>query len=182
MKRTIPLLALLALAGAVLARTATPAAAAGPSAIAVDKTIWLNTIGYVTTAAEQMPDSLYAYRPTKAVRSFGELVAHVAGSQHMFCAAATGDKPSAEDDVEKTAMTKAAILSALKSSTAYCQKAYAMADADALARPVQLFGMKINGMWAVLENTAHDSEHYGNIVTYFRMVGMVPPSSQPAPK
>jgi uncharacterized damage-inducible protein DinB len=37
-------------------------------------------------------------------------------------------------------------------------------------------------MWAVLENTAHDNEHYGNIVTYMRMLGMVPPSSQPAPK
>lgn len=182
MKRTIPFLALLALAAAVLVRSATPVAAAGPSAIGVDKAIWMSTIGYVTTAAEQMPDSLYAYRPTKTVRSFGELVAHVAGSQHMFCAAATGDKSTAEDDIEKTVTTKAALVAALKASTAYCQKAYALADAEALGRPVEMFGMKVNGMFAVLENTAHDNEHYGNMVTYFRMVGMVPPSSQPAPK
>jgi len=182
MKRSIALLALLAIVGLLLARSAAPAAAAGPSAIGVDKEIWANTIGYVQAAAEQMPESLYAYRPVKSVRSFGQLVAHIAGSQHMFCAAATGDKASAEDDIEKTVTTKAALVAALKASTAYCMKAYSLADADALGRPVEMFGMKANGMWAVLENTAHDNEHYGNLVTYIRMLGMVPPSSQPAPK
>ncbi len=142
----------------------------------------MNTIGYITTAAEQMPESLYAYKPVPTVRSFGQLIGHVAGSQHMFCAAALGEKPSAEGDVEKTVTTKTALIAALKASTEYCQKAYAMHDADAMKRQFKMFGMDVNGMWAVLENTAHDNEHYGNMVTYIRMLGMVPPSSQPAPK
>jgi hypothetical protein len=73
-------------------------------------------------------------------------------------------------------------VAALKATTDYCQKAYAMSDADAMKRPVKLFGMEQTGLWAVIENTAHDSEHYGNIVTYMRMLGMVPPSSQPQPR
>jgi uncharacterized damage-inducible protein DinB len=182
MKRSLALLSVIALAvlaGAALPRSSSSAA---PGAIATDKQIWTPTIGYIQAAADQMPDSLYNYRPVATVRTFGELIAHIAGSQHMFCAAATGDKPSAEDDIEKTVKGKAALVAALKASTAYCQKAYGMSDADAANRPVEMFGMKANGMWAVLENTAHDSEHYGNIVTYMRMLGMVPPSSQPAPK
>jgi uncharacterized damage-inducible protein DinB len=179
MKRAIALLSLVALLGAALPRSES---AASSSAIASDKAIWTSTIGYVTMAAEQMPESLYAYRPVATVRTFGELVAHVAGSQHMFCAAALGEKPAAEDDIEKNTTGKAALVAALKASTTYCQKAYAMSDADAMKRSFKMFGMDVNGMWAVLENTAHDSEHYGNMVTYFRMLGMVPPSSQPAPK
>ena len=176
MIRPIAILSLAVLLAAALPHRTTTMS---PSAIATDKMIWTNTIGYITKAAEQVPESSYSYRPTPAVRTFGQLIGHIAGSQHMFCAAATGDKPSAEDDIEKTATTKAALVAALKASTDYCQKAYAMADADALKRPVEMFGMKVNGMFAILENTAHDNEHYGNIVTYMRMLGMVPPSSQP---
>ena len=178
MNRSIPVLALAALLGAALPRSAPPAA---PSAISVSKQLWSNSIGWITTAAEQMPESLYAYRPVKTVRSFGELIAHVAGSQHMLCAAATGDKPSTEDDIEKSVTGKAALVAALKASTAYCEKAYSLADAEAMNRQFDMFGLHVNGMWAVLHNTDHDSEHYGNIVTYMRILGMVPPSSQPAP-
>ena len=179
MKRSIALLSIVTFAvllGAALPRHEAPAA---PGAVAIDKQIWAPTVGYITAAAEQMPESLYAYRPVATVRTFGELIAHLAGSQHMFCAAATGEKASAEDDIEKTVKGKAALVAALKASTDYCQKAYSMSDADAMARPVEMFGMKGTALWALLENTAHDNEHYGNIVTYIRMLGMVPPSSQP---
>lgn len=179
MMRTISLLSLAVLLGAAAPRAIAPAS---PSAIANDKAIWTMTIGYITTAAEQMPDSLYNYRPVSTVRTFGELIAHIAGSQHMFCASALGEKPGAEDDIEKNTTGKAALVAALKASTAHCQKAYAMNDADAMKRQFKMFGMDVNGMWAVLENTAHDNEHYGNIVTYMRMLGMVPPSSQPQPR
>lgn len=151
------------------------------SALSAAKMIWTSTIGYVTAAAEQVPESSYSFRPVAAVRTFGQIVAHVAGSQHMFCAAAMGEKPTAEDDVEKTATTKTAIVNALKASTVYCQKAYAMSDGEALGRSFKMFGMDTNGMWALILNAAHDDEHYGNLVTYMRTLGMVPPSSQPQP-
>jgi len=176
MMRSIPLLSLAALFGAAPSHRG---ASTAPSAVATERQIWTTVIGYVTAAAEQVPDSSYSYRPVPTVRTFGQLIAHIAGSQHMFCAAALADKATAEDDIEKTTTGKAALVAALKASTEYCQKAYAMTDAEAMKRTVKLFAGEQSALWALLENTAHDDEHYGNIVTYMRMLGMVPPSSQP---
>ncbi len=175
MMRSIPLLSIAALLGAAPSHRISPSA---PSAVATDRQIWTTVIGYITAAAEQVPDSSYAYHPVPTVRTFGQLVAHLAGSQNMFCAAALGDKMTAEDDIEKTTTGKAALVAALKASTEYCQKAYAMTDAEALKRPTKLFGGEQSALWALAANAAHDDEHYGNIVTYMRMLGMVPPSSQ----
>jgi uncharacterized damage-inducible protein DinB len=136
-------------------------------------------IGYVTAAAEQVPESSYSYRPVPTVRTFGQLIAHIAGSQDMFCAMALGDPAVASDEVEKTTTGKAALMAALKASTEHCKRAYAMTDADAMKRTVKVFAGERSALWALLYSTVHDDEHYGNIVTYMRMLGMVPPSSQP---
>ncbi len=178
MMRSIPLLSLAALlGGAVPSHPVVPTA---PSALAADREVWTIVIGYVTAAAEQVPDSSYSYRPVPTVRTFGQLIAHIAGSQDMFCAQALGDKANDSDAIEKTTTGKAALVAALKASTAHCQKAYAMTDADAMKRTVKVFTGERSALWALLYSTAHDMEHYGNIVTYMRMLGMVPPSSQPA--
>ena len=169
MMRSITMLSLAALLGA-----------APPSVLAADREIWTMVIGYVTAAAEQVPDSSYAYRPVPTVRTFGQLVAHIAGSQDMFCAQALGEKANDSDAIEKTTTGKAALVAALKASIAHCQKAYAMTDADAMKRTVKVFTGERSALWALLYSTAHDYEHYGNIATYMRMLGMVPPSSQPA--
>ena len=115
------------------------------------------------------------------MRTFGQLIGHLAGSQDMICGSALGEKTGEEADVEKSTTTKAALLAALKASTDHCAKAYAMSDADA-AKMHSLFGEDRTALWALMQNTVHDGEHYGNIVTYMRMLGMVPPSSQPAPR
>lgn len=169
MMRSITLLSLAATLGT------TP-----PSALAADRETWARLIGFVTAAAEQVPESSYSYRPVATVRTFGELVAHIAGSQDMFCAQALGEKANDSDVIEKTVTGKAALVAALKASTAHCQKAYAMSDADAMKRMVTTFAGERSAFWALLYSTAHDFEHYGNMVTYMRMLGMVPPSSQPA--
>jgi uncharacterized damage-inducible protein DinB len=172
--------ALLSLAATLGAAPSHPVAPTPPSALAADREIWTLVIGYVTAAAEQVPDSSYSYRPAPTVRTFGQLVAHIAGSQDMFCAQALGEKANASDAIENTVTGKAALVAALKASTAHCQKAYAMTDADAMKRTVKVFAGERSALWALLYSTAHDNEHYGNIVTYMRMLGMVPPSSQPA--
>jgi uncharacterized damage-inducible protein DinB len=136
--------------------------------------------GYITQAAADMPESAYSFRPTPDVRTFGELIGHIAGSQKMFCALALGDKDPGEDSVEKTAKTKAALVAALKESNDYCAKAYRMTDA-ATTGMVDIFGEKHSKLYALLENVTHDNEHYGNIVTYMRMNKLVPPSSKPRP-
>ena len=136
MMRSIPLLCLAALLGAAPSH---PALASSPSVLAADREIWTLMIGYVTKAAEQVPDSSYSYRPVPTVRTFGELVAHIAGSQDMFCAQALGEKAPDSDAIEKTTTGKTALVAALKASIAHCQKAYAMTDADAMKRTVKVF-------------------------------------------
>jgi uncharacterized damage-inducible protein DinB len=177
MTRLITLLSLAVILGAAPSH---PVATTAPSVLAADREIWTMVIGYVTAAAEQVPDSSYSYRPVPTVRTFGQLVAHIAGSQDMFCAQALGEQAHASDEIERTITGKAALVAALKASTAHCQKAYAMTDADAMKRTVKTFAGERSALWALLYSTVHDNEHYGNIVTYMRMLGMVPPSSQPA--
>jgi uncharacterized damage-inducible protein DinB len=163
----------------LLSLTALPAFAPPPSVVASDREIWLYVIRFVTTAAEQVPDSSYSYRPTPTVRTFGQLIAHIAGSQDMFCAQALGEKANDSDLIEKTTTGKAALVAALKASTQHCEKAYAISDAEAMRRTVKTFTGDRSALWALMFNAVHNNEHYGNIVTYMRMLGMVPPSSQP---
>lgn len=151
-----------------------------PSAVSDAKDVWTRTTAFVQAAAEQAPDSVYAYRPTPDVRTYGQLVAHIAGAQRVFCALALGEKPPAEDAIEKTMTAKADLVAALKSSTDYCQRAYGQTDAAVQAR-ANFFGRDVSRMYVLVENAAHNSLHYGNMVTYLRMNGMVPPSSQPSP-
>jgi len=157
---------------------ASPLLAQGPSAVASSRMLWENVNNYLIQSAVDMPAEKYAYKPTPAVRSFGELIGHVAGSQNMFCAVAMGEKPPAEDAVEKAATTKEALVAALKASVANCQRAYSQSDAEAVGK-VDVFGEKQSRLYVLMMNTGHDNEHYGNIVTYLRMNGMVPPSSRP---
>jgi uncharacterized damage-inducible protein DinB len=162
-------------AAAQQAASATPGFAVGAA-----KGMWQTMTNYVTIAAEQMPESEYGFRPVASVRTFGQQIAHVAGAQNMMCAAALGEKPGAEDEIEKTVTTKAGLVAALKASTQYCERAYAQADA-ATVSPVSLFGMTMPRLNVLVLNATHNAEHYGNIVTYMRIKGMTPPSSQPAP-
>ena len=132
---------------------------------------------YFTRAAEAMSEADYAYKPVATVRTVGELVGHVAGAQNMMCAIALGETPKSEDDIEKSAKTKAALVAALKASNEYCARAYALTDANAAAM-TKLFGQDRSKMFVLSLNATHTGEHYGNMVTYMRMKGMVPPSSQ----
>lgn len=167
----------LTLAG-LLAAPAVHAQAADPNAsMAALRSNWQGVVVNITTAAEELSEADYAYRPVATVRTFGELIGHIAGSQFMMCAAALGEPQPAEDAVEKAAKTKAALVKALKESTAYCAKAYAQ-TAAAAAAPAQLFGQANTRVGALTLNAVHDGEHYGNIITYMRMKGLVPPSSR----
>ncbi len=175
MKRTAFLMAAL-IAGPAFAQA--PAAAVASPGVAGTKQVWTGMSNYFIRAAEQMPEADYSYKPVATVRSFGELVGHVAGAQNMVCAAALGEAQKSEDDIEKTVTTKAGLVAALKASNEYCARAYALTD-EAASAQTKLFGQDVSRMYALSLNAAHVGEHYGNAVTYLRMKGMVPPSSQP---
>jgi uncharacterized damage-inducible protein DinB len=139
--------------------------------------MWQGQIRNIVAAAQEMSEADYGYRPVATVRTVGELIGHVAGTQHLICAAVLGEPQPAEDAVEKSAKTKAALLQALRESTAHCDKAYAIAPSTA-GQQIEVFGAKSTRISALMLNAVHDGEHYGNLVTYMRMKGLVPPSSK----
>ena len=160
----------------VLAQGMNPAPPGG--AVAMLKGSYTSVAGYLTRTAEQVPEADYAFKPTPEVRSFGQLLGHVADAQYGFCSGVLGvANPS--PDVEKTKTTKAALVEALKGSAELCAKAYAIPDSEAHAT-MKMFGREVPKFRALLINLTHDWEHYGNLVTYMRLKGLTPPSSQPS--
>jgi uncharacterized damage-inducible protein DinB len=136
----------------------------------------------ITRSADKVDESLYTFKATPEVRSFIQLFGHIADSNYAFCSAVLGEKPPIAD-VEKTVTTKAGMVKALADSFTYCQKAYGgLTDANA-GELLPFFGRKMARVSILDMNTSHDNEHYGNLVTYMRLKGMVPPSSErpPAP-
>jgi hypothetical protein len=117
--------------------------------------------GWIARAADLVPPDKYTYKPAASVRTYGQLVAHVVDGYRYYCAAAAGKKQEWTDATEKGNVTKAAVAQALKQATADCNAAYAS-------------GKEIGAM---MENVAHSNLHYGNMITYIRMLGMTPPSS-----
>jgi len=132
--------------------------------------------GWLVRSAEMMPEENYSWRPTPEVRSFGELIGHVANSQYMFCSSASGVASTNRTDFEKVA-AKAELVQGIKDAMAFCEKAYQLDDAKAM-ETVNFFGQEGTRLWVLEFNATHNNEHYGNVVTYLRMKGLVPPSSQ----
>jgi uncharacterized damage-inducible protein DinB len=134
----------------------------------------------LVSSAEKMPEENYNFKPTEAVRSYGQIVGHVADAQYMFCSLALGES-NPDHKIEQTKTTKADLVAALKESVAYCDKAYdGMTDASG-AQMVKLFGMDMPKFGALNINNMHDMEHYGNLVTYMRLKNIVPPTSEQPP-
>jgi uncharacterized damage-inducible protein DinB len=134
----------------------------------------------LVSSAEKMPEENYNFKPTEAVRSFGQIVGHLADAQYSFCSLALGENnPGLK--IEQTTTTKADLAAALRDAVAYCDKAYdGMTDASG-AQMVKLFGMDVPKLGVLNINNMHDMEHYGNLVTYLRLKNIVPPSSEQAP-
>ena len=82
-------------------------------------------------SAEKMPEENYSFKPTESVRSFGQVLGHVADAQYLFCSKALGETNPALK-IEQTKTSKADLIAALKDAFAYCDKAYdSMTDASA---------------------------------------------------
>jgi uncharacterized damage-inducible protein DinB len=129
-------------------------------------------------SAEKMPEGHYDFKPTDAVRSYGQLIGHLADSQYTHCSTVLGEKNPAPK-IEQTRTSKADLIAALKDAFAYCDKAYdSMTDASA-AEMVKSFGGEAPKLGVLAGNNVHSTEHYGNLVTYMRLKDIVPPTSEP---
>jgi uncharacterized damage-inducible protein DinB len=140
------------------------------------KGVWNTMTAYIAQAAADMPEADYAYAPTPGVRTFGQLVGHLANAQHMICAMALGEQSQGGRNWEQVT-DKAALVAALRASSEVCDRAYQQSDEAAL-QSGELFGRPTTRLGMLVLNVSHDFEHYGNMVTYLRIKGMVPPSSQ----
>jgi len=142
------------------------------------KMVQKQVTGWIERAAEKMPEEEYAFKPDPASRSFGQILGHIADADYLFCSTVLGES-SPSPGIEKTKTTKAELRAALHDAFTYCNRAYdALTDANA-NETVKAFGQERNKLGALWFNASHNLEHYGNLVVYMRLKGIVPPSSDP---
>jgi uncharacterized damage-inducible protein DinB len=153
------------------AQSANPMMDATKAQYTMVKTVLLKT-------AEKVPEAVWTFKPTPEVRTFAQIVGHVADASLMICGAGASDKPAALN-AEKTMTTKAQLSKALADAIAYCDKVMGAMDDKKAAETVKFFaGGMIPRSMVFAFNTAHSYEHYGNLVTYMRINKIVPPSSE----
>jgi Tfp pilus assembly protein PilV len=186
MKKIIPV----ALLGLLLAVPAAPqssqqAATQNPLSTWLRNSYMRNRTN-IAKAAEEMPEDFYNLRPgpQTEVRTFGQIVGHLANFNYMLCADAKEEKnPYAGTDFEKVT-SKSGLVKAINGAFAYCDSAYAaLTDASAMQwvhasadNGGQPEVLRVNRL---IFNFSHNNEHYGNLVTYMRIKSLVPPSSAP---
>ena len=169
--RTLAVLSLCLASGAVVAQDASPV-------VSSLKGLHSMTSATLMATAEQLDEDLYAYQPTGDVRTAGQLLAHVANAQYAFCSSAAGEDNPNEANIEETATAKDDIVAALAAAFAYCDGVYDAMTDEQVAETRTFFGREMAASGILAFNTTHNYEHYGNLVTYMRMNGIVPPSSQ----
>lgn len=130
-----------------------------------------NDIGEkVVKLAEEFPEDKFDYKPVESVRTFGDVLRHVAFWNQYVAKAARGEKPDGKANELPKAQyaSKAALVSVLKSSLADAEAALKKMPPSPEPRAAGLFVAFIG----------HSSEHYGQLVVYYRMIGLVPPASR----
>jgi len=140
---------------------------------------------YIARAADGMPEDNYNMRPgaQAEVRTFGQLVGHLAEFNYLWCSQAKGEKNPAQGKYFEKLTTKAELVKAITGALTYCDGVYsAVTDRSGqeMVTITQENGRSAQSlrMSLLVLNYGHNNEHYGNMVTYFRIKNMVPPSSQ----
>jgi len=157
-----------ALAGAVWAQTGNPLVAEAKQSYGAIKNNLLRM-------ADKMPEEHYGFKPVPEIRTFGQLVAHVADSQSRTCSAVKGEQ-KALGAASKT--SKADLVAALKESFADCDAAFeAVTEANA-GEVIKTGRGQRSRLGALVGVTTHDNEEYGYMAVYLRLKSIVPPSSE----
>ena len=144
----------------------------------------------IVPAADAMPAVKYGFVPTdgefKGARTFGQQVKHLAATNHILAAAALGEEPPAGAGDEmgpETVRTKAEILDYLNGSFEHLARAIdAIGDKSAAVKSSPISPLKATEttrLALTVEAMIHAFDHYGQMVEYLRMNGVVPPASRP---
>jgi uncharacterized damage-inducible protein DinB len=156
-----------------------------PGLVAEVRTMYTNIHSNITKAVEQFPADKLTWQPTPAVRSWARLIGHITDDNNGACYLLAGEttRPARVDatdnqDSPANKLSKDDLLKGYKESVERCNKAFAaVTDANLAERAGPTSPRSKIG--ALVYNTSHTNEHYGNIVTYMRLNNMVPPSSAP---
>jgi uncharacterized damage-inducible protein DinB len=177
----LPMVCMLVPAGVTLAQEKPATPAPGNPLSTWNKYAYARVKDILVRSAQKMPEENYSFKPTDAVRSYGQILGHLADAQYLFCSIALGEKNPGLD-IEHTKTSKADLIAALNAGFGYCDKAYdGMTDASAV-QTIKLFGNDAPRLSALTVNNMHNMEHYGNLVTYMRLKNIVPPSSEAPPE
>ena len=134
-------------------------------------------------SAEKMPVEHFSFRPSPDVRTYAEQLGHIIDTQYFFCNAVKGGpNPGDGKDFEKIT-ERAEMVQAAKDAFAYCDDTFSSLTTETAMQlitigvaPKQRQTTRANQLTMVI---VHGTEHYGNLVTYMRIKGIVPPSSSP---
>ena len=177
MPRTTLAISVLILSVAAAASAQTPTA---PGAAETTLRAWNEAYASVIQMAEDFPEEKYDYKPTPEVRSFAEQLLHVTGTPYFFISVCTGQKSGEGPFAREKFKTKAEVVAALKKA-AEAGAAFIREQGDAgLAKPAKLpwESETRNALWVWNVGARHASEHYGQLVVYYRLNGLVPPASR----
>jgi hypothetical protein len=166
LKRECLLLLVAALAGCLTA-------AAQSNPLSTDaRTDYASVKRVILMSADMMPAENYSFRTTPLVRTYGELIAHIADAQIAICSAAKGESKHGD---AKGKTSKTDLVAALKASFDYCDPVYDSMTDQSGAQVVKLFENDRTKLGALFFNNTHDNETYGTMVAYLRIKGLVPP-------
>ena len=185
-KITITLYAILLVAGGKsLTQTAKPATTVGPAQVVEAR---ITTIeGEVVPAAEAMPEERYSFAPSggdfAGVRTFAEQVKHLAAANYQIASAILGEEPptgTQNEAAPPSVKTKTQIMEYLRGSFLLLHRAAATMTPENITEPLP----GTSGTWErtrlgrLMDALDHSSNHYGQMVVYLRMNGIIPPASR----
>jgi uncharacterized damage-inducible protein DinB len=150
---------------------------------------WItNTENLVVPAADAMPAEKYSFAPTAGeftgVRSFAEQIKHLAANNYRMAAYILNQTPTPDEKSEtgpETVQSKARIMEYVKGSFAALHRATAAINEENMLEALTASpspGQRTR-LQLVVDAVAHSSNHYGQMVEYLRMNGIVPPASRP---
>lgn len=137
--------------------------------------------GFILKSADKMPVEHFGFQPTADVRSFGQILAHIADANHLMCSPGAGVESANRgivDKIEKEKLGRDALIARLRESFTVCDKAFAALTESNVGETLKFMTTSRPRLALMWFHISHVFEHYGNLVTYMRLKGIVPPSSE----
>ena len=156
-----------------------PKPAPGPAQDAAEQ--WNDVGRKLIAMAEDFPEDKYDYKPTPEVRTFAEQLLHIAGVNMIYTATAKGEKPGEENLPRAQYKTKGDVVSVLKKSFADATAIMKQkGDKGMMEKIKNPYGNEMTTLYSLAMGfNEHSGEHYGQLVVYYRINGIVPPESRP---